>query len=199
MKTLTRRERQEQTRERLLAAAAHVFARDGYHGASIPAIAEQAGLSTGAVYSNFSGKEELFLTGMAEAMRAEQARRLERLQATSNARDAVRATAELWLTVLREQPEAVLLLIEFWTFAVRNPHARERVAEELRTVRAGIEHLIAEGASASGTELPAPPEELAFAVQAAAYGFALQRLIDPENAPDERFVGTLERLLGTAE
>ena len=60
-KVLTRRERQEQTRELLLDAAAMVFARRGYHEASVEEIASEAGFSTGAVYSNFSGKEELFL------------------------------------------------------------------------------------------------------------------------------------------
>src|SRR4051794_40496154 len=60
-KVLTRRERQEQTRDRLLDAAAKVFARRGYHQASLEEIAAEGGYSTGAVYSNFSGKEELFL------------------------------------------------------------------------------------------------------------------------------------------
>ena len=60
-KVPTRRERQEQTRELLLDAAAMVFARRGYHEASVEEIASEAGFSTGAVYSNFSGKEELFL------------------------------------------------------------------------------------------------------------------------------------------
>src|SRR4051795_10239101 len=58
---LTRRERQEQTREGLLEAAARVFARRGYQQASVEEIAAEAGFSTGAVYSNFAGKQELFL------------------------------------------------------------------------------------------------------------------------------------------
>src|SRR5205814_4880168 len=60
-KLLTRREKQEQTRERLLEAAASVFARRGYQQASVEEIAAEAGFTTGAVYSNFAGKEELFL------------------------------------------------------------------------------------------------------------------------------------------
>src|SRR5215211_7700403 len=58
---LTRREKQEQTRERLLDAAARVFARRGYGQASVEEIAAEAGFTTGAVYSNFTGKEQLFL------------------------------------------------------------------------------------------------------------------------------------------
>jgi AcrR family transcriptional regulator len=54
---LTRRERQEQTRELLLAAASVVFARRGYHEASVEEVAAEAGFSKGAVYSNFAGKQ----------------------------------------------------------------------------------------------------------------------------------------------
>jgi AcrR family transcriptional regulator len=57
-----RRRPREEVREDLLAAAARVFARRGFHGASVEAISEDAGLSTGAVYSNFASEEELFLT-----------------------------------------------------------------------------------------------------------------------------------------
>lgn len=58
---LTREESQAQTRGRLLDAARTVFAGRGYHGASVEEIAEEAGYSKGAVYSNFESKEEIFL------------------------------------------------------------------------------------------------------------------------------------------
>src|SRR5919197_5785229 len=57
-----RRRPRDQVREELLAAAARVFARRGFHGASVEAISDDAGLSTGAIYSNFRGKEDLFLS-----------------------------------------------------------------------------------------------------------------------------------------
>ncbi|GAA1984105.1 TetR/AcrR family transcriptional regulator [Isoptericola halotolerans] len=58
---MTRAERQQRTRDELVAAARAVFARDGYHGARLDEIAREAGYSKGAVYSNFAGKAELFL------------------------------------------------------------------------------------------------------------------------------------------
>lgn len=61
---ISRRERQRQTREALIFAARDVFARDGYHGASLEGIAREAGFSKGAVYSNFEGKAALFLAVM---------------------------------------------------------------------------------------------------------------------------------------
>ncbi|HET8994783.1 MULTISPECIES: TetR family transcriptional regulator [unclassified Rhodococcus (in: high G+C Gram-positive bacteria)] len=61
---LSRRDRQQQTREALIFAARGVFAEDGYHAASLDRIAREAGFSKGAVYSNFDGKSALFLAVM---------------------------------------------------------------------------------------------------------------------------------------
>src|SRR5437588_10908548 len=61
---LTREQSKANTRERLLDAARGVFARSGFHGAAVEEIASEAGYSTGALYSNFDGKEDLFLALM---------------------------------------------------------------------------------------------------------------------------------------
>lgn len=73
MARLNRGESPQQTRARLMAAAQEVFARHGYMGASIDRIADHAGHSKGAVYSNFSNKETLFL----ELLRSRMAEELE--------------------------------------------------------------------------------------------------------------------------
>src|SRR3954447_24274862 len=49
----------ESTRDRLLQAATAVFSERGYDGAGVQEIARRAGLTTGAIYANFSGKAEL--------------------------------------------------------------------------------------------------------------------------------------------
>ncbi|MFI7134323.1 TetR/AcrR family transcriptional regulator [Nonomuraea sp. NPDC050153] len=61
MARLTREQKQALTREKLLLSALDVVARDGYDGASVERIAEEAGFSKGAFYSNFSSKEEILL------------------------------------------------------------------------------------------------------------------------------------------
>lgn len=60
-KPLPREERQRLTRNQLVDSARIVFSRDGYHAARLDVIAAEAGYTKGAVYSNFSGKPELFL------------------------------------------------------------------------------------------------------------------------------------------
>lgn len=51
----------ENTRARLLEAAAQVFAENGLEGATVEAVCERAGFTRGAFYSNFESKDELFL------------------------------------------------------------------------------------------------------------------------------------------
>jgi AcrR family transcriptional regulator len=61
----TRVERKAQTRSDLLTAARRVFLRSGFHGASLEEIAEEAGYTKGAVYSNFDDKAALYLAVLA--------------------------------------------------------------------------------------------------------------------------------------
>lgn len=65
----------DSTRNRLLAAAAEVFAERGYDGTRVQEIARRAGLTTGAIYANFSGKTDLLL----EAVRQYGGQQLEEL------------------------------------------------------------------------------------------------------------------------
>src|SRR3954453_23706787 len=58
---LTREESKARTRYELLRAASRLFLRNGFVDTSLADIAEEAGLTKGAVYSNFESKEELFL------------------------------------------------------------------------------------------------------------------------------------------
>ncbi|MFP3464944.1 TetR family transcriptional regulator [Leifsonia sp. SIMBA_070] len=67
--------RRQRTRARLLDAAFEVFAEHGVRAASVETIAEAAGFTRGAFYSNFSSKEELFFA----LMEREKTMRLEQL------------------------------------------------------------------------------------------------------------------------
>src|SRR5580698_6593937 len=79
-KRLTREESRAQTRATLIAVGRKHFLRDGLGGAVAEKIAEDAGYSRGALYSNFDGKEDLFLA----VIREEQGRRAEALQSIFN-------------------------------------------------------------------------------------------------------------------
>jgi AcrR family transcriptional regulator len=62
-KTLSRREREVQSKRRdILNAAAQVFIGKGFYGAAMADIAEEAGVATGTLYNFFPSKEELYFT-----------------------------------------------------------------------------------------------------------------------------------------
>lgn len=67
----TRGSTRESTRERLLAAAVEVFVEQGYDGARLQDIARTAGLTTGAIYANFRGKDELLFAAIGARAGAE--------------------------------------------------------------------------------------------------------------------------------
>lgn len=66
-KRLTRTEAKAKRRRELLATAERLFLRRGYFATTLDEIAAEAGVTKGTVYSNFSSKEELFLTLMEHA------------------------------------------------------------------------------------------------------------------------------------
>lgn len=193
---MTREQRRALTRERLLAAAKSVFARRGYHGASVEEIAAEAGFSTGALYSNFDGKEDLFLELMDREIdqHAHEIARAVTRQASVAARAA--GGARQWMTTIEREPETLLLFMEFWAYGVRDPDIRPKVAERFAHMRGVLTGLIVEGVRDFELELAIPAEQLAVAIDALADGIARQKLADPAAVPDELMGRVLGLLLG---
>jgi AcrR family transcriptional regulator len=94
MTRLTRSETQALTRLRLLKSARELFRRDGYAVTSLDRIAEAAGYSKGAVYSNFDGKEAIFLAVLESENEENLKGLLERLDGASEMPDIVDILAE---------------------------------------------------------------------------------------------------------
>lgn len=178
-----RQQRQQETRAALLDAAETCFAARGYDAVSVPEIAKEAGYTTGAVYSNFSGKEELFLALMERAMGGQAARRAEVVALEDTGEGRLRQVARLWIDVVRERPEAMVLIIEFWSYSRRDPALRQRFAERMAQTRAGLAALAAMAPPVRADA--APPEEVAMAAYAMAHGLAIHHIADPEGVPIE--------------
>src|SRR5947209_18755322 len=122
---LTPDRRRAMTRRHLLEAAAIVFARDGFHGATLDAIASYAGFTKGAVYSNFKSKDDLFLALLEDRYESGSASLREFLAATETPHVAAdfigRITAELDDTSSQFWGP---LYLELLLYAMRNPSAR---------------------------------------------------------------------------
>jgi AcrR family transcriptional regulator len=195
---LTREQSKANTRERLLVAARKVFARHGFHGASVEEIAAEAGFSTGALYSNFDGKEDLFLVLMEREI-DEHAREIaEAVSVRQTVSERATGGARQWMTMIEREPEVLLLFMEFWAYGVRDAGVRPKVAARFAQVREMLTRLIADSAREFDLELDIPAEQLAVAIDAIADGIARQKLADPEAVPDDLMGRVLSVLLAGA-
>lgn len=181
---LSREERKVQTRDRLIGAAARVFARRGYDRATLSDVAREAGYSTGAVYSNFAGKDDLFLA-VYERFIAASAREVDIAAAEdAEAHEQARHAADQWMARLAREPEAFLLFVELWLQSLRDPERRDDFGVRFSVMRDTVTRLVERIADDHGLELPMPPERLAVGLRAFANGMALEKLADPERVPD---------------
>lgn len=190
-----REERNEETRAELVAAAAGVFARRGFQGASLQEIAREAGYSTGAVYWHFQGKDDLFLA-VYEAQAAARVRDMESFRevATGELPQRARAFADQFMARLAEDPEFMILSLEFLVHAWRNPPLREAFSHRISWGRIAAARLLADSAREAGVELPMPAEDLASVLRELGTGLGLAKLADPDAIPG-RLYGDFVQLL----
>jgi len=194
---LTREQSRANTRERLLASARRQFAQSGFHGASVDEIASDAGFSTGALYSNFDGKEDLFLTLMRREIELHAGEIADAVRARASVSERATGGARQWMELIEREPDVLLLFMEFWAYGVRDPEIRPKVAASFAQTREVLTLLIAEAAREFDLELALPAEQLAVAIDALADGIARQKLADPEAVPDD-LMGTVLSLLFAA-
>src|SRR5579862_9036589 len=142
---LTPERRRAMTRQYLLDAAAIVFAREGFHGATLDDIAALAGFSKGAVYSNFKSKDDLFLALLDQSIDRWYAVTLEVLEEGPRDRDEQLPRMRELLGAaesLGDGNRLMVLYLEFVLYALRNPDAREKLTASARRERGRIEALI---------------------------------------------------------
>lgn len=173
MARLSRTESQQQTRARILEAARACFTRAGYAGASVDMIAEAAGYSKGAVYSNFDSKEAIFLELLEQHMSGEITISSSFLPAGSSAEDAIARIAERYATDPTDL-NWCLLSIEFALHATRSPAFAARRAALFDRHYQAIAGIIRAIAGLAGAEVP-NPERAAATFVALRQGLALER------------------------
>jgi AcrR family transcriptional regulator len=186
---LTRDRRREMTRRHLLDAAAVVFAREGFRGASLDDVAATAGFTKGAVYSNFKGKDDLFLAVFEDRYASEQ-REMQQvltddeqpyeLGTVPGAFDRVRGVIDrTW------DDEWTALYLEFVLHARRNAGAAQKLAESVQRQREMTTAMLADAYEAVDY-VPDVPVAVLAAISVALFdGLALGRLADPAAFDDE--------------
>jgi AcrR family transcriptional regulator len=194
-----RRPRREEVRRRLLDAALVVFAEHGFDAANLDQIAGVAGLTKGAIYSNFTGKDDLFYAMMAEQILV----RVESIRTALTAGTAdtfhlqdIRHIGDLLTEAFDEQREWRMVFLDFWRRAVRDDDVRARFIAHRRTLRDAIAASVEEFLGGSPPAGDLAVDDVVTVVLALSNGLAIEQYVDPSAVGPDLFGRVLVLLSG---
>ena len=173
----SRAERQAQTREKLLTVARRMFLHDGYAATSLDKVAEAAGFSKGAVYSNFAGKDELCLAVL-DAIHAEQ---IEGIVAAFSAETDIDGRIDgftRWARVHLGNPDVTALEAEFGAAARQSSFVATQLRDRRRQITAELTRLLRKVIDESGLDVAMDPEKAAVALLSLGIGIGAMRSFD---------------------
>jgi AcrR family transcriptional regulator len=184
---LTPERRREMTQDALVDAAADLFAKKGFNGASMEEIAAEAGFTRGAIYSNFGSKDELLIAVMERFFQ----------RTMQEYRDVVIddpvASAEAAAKVFRRERSLDLmpLELELRLNALRNPDMRKRLAEFDRRQSENVARFIEEQTAKGGVKFKVPARDIGDIGNAAIVGL-LEKAAVAEGEEAERYEALVE-------
>jgi AcrR family transcriptional regulator len=192
---LRRVEQVERNRELVLAAAQRVFIARGYAGATLEAIADEAGFSKGVVYSQFGSKPDLFFA-LLEQRIEQRAAHHRRAVAGRTGLDAFQALVRAGAEDNESEPGWQFVLTEFRAQAVRNPDLNRHYAEVHARAVDSLASVLTQlyGSADLTPAIPAPT--LAAFIFATATGVALERSANPSAVPEHEIAELLLPALG---
>jgi AcrR family transcriptional regulator len=171
--------RRERTRTALLDAAAEVFAKRGFNGASLDEIAETAGYTRGAIYKHFEGKDDLFYAVMNRVNERSLAMFGERFAIDHEALRDVQTITQLWRDAFTLDSHLYALVLEAQLYALRNPESLERARAQRRESLDMVTRFIESQQEASGVRTKLPPREVAEIFLLASDGFNAAAHFEP--------------------
>jgi AcrR family transcriptional regulator len=181
---LTREQSKDQTRLRLLDAAQAIFMKKGFVAASVEDIAEAAGYTRGAFYSNFDSKPELFLELLRrdhEEMRAA----LESIFEDGLTREAMEARVLTYYSNLPRDDKCFLLWMEAKLLAARDGRFRVKFNAFLHEKLEQMSEYIRAFSARAGTPLLLPADTLAMGLMGLCEGVQFLHTIDPQNVSSD--------------
>jgi AcrR family transcriptional regulator len=183
---LTRRESRDATRARLIAAAEKIFIRFGFDASSVERIAEAAGFSRGAFYSNFEDKDELFIAVLNKRHLAISSALEEIVRGEPNVVRRLRAVRD-WYVSQEQRKRWVILETEFNLRAIRNRAVKVRLAELQRQELETYSALVAQHFSRIGRPASGRPGTIALSLMAIVQGLGRLSLINTDRGARGRF------------
>jgi AcrR family transcriptional regulator len=185
---MTRAEQQQRTREEVLAAADRLFVERGFHATSVDQIARAAGYTKGAVYSNFAGKDDLYIALLEAHYDGRVAAHVELLLDQPTFEDAIRAVGRFMVESDTRDPDWLPTLAEFVAHAARDESLRRAYVGVRERFLAAIADVIETLCDRHDLALRVPPLEAARASSVLARGYSAERRLDPDAASSAMFV-----------
>ncbi len=171
-------DREAAVRDRIIRAALAVFAEKGYRGATIADVVRRSGLSVGAIYTHFSGKEELFLHSCDHVSGRGMDELATRLASASSTAARLRMAVALYVESIDEfeGDAGQVALLAAWAEAEGEPGVREMLVRR-RERLVGVAHMLIQDGVTAG-ELPPwlDVDGIARAILAMLDGLLLQRV-----------------------
>lgn len=174
---VSRSERQARTRTKLIEVAREMFLADGYAATSLDKVAERAGFSKGAVYSNFSGKEELCMAVL-DSIHQEQTEGIVAAFTGEGDLDTHIDSFAAWAREGLGEPRSTALESEFGAVARNSPYVALALRTRHREIRTAIETLIETVTADAGIELRMAPDRAATTLLSLGIGLGALRSID---------------------
>jgi len=183
-------DKRARTRAALLDAARQLIRERGYDRTTLQAVAERAGMTSGAIYGNFRNRDDLFIA-LGQTYWAPVR---PKIRADSTFAEKMRAIAEAYIAAIPERQEAAYGRLTGMAHAAANAalRAEVRVVTEasFATGAAWLRSVADEGG------LPMPAETLVVLIHAVTEGLLFQRFLTPELVPDEAFYAAFAVLAG---
>lgn len=194
-KRLTREESKQQTRRELLKVASEMFAKQGFYSTSVDKIAEEAGYSKGAVYSNFGSKEDLFLSVFKENQK-EDLLNFKSIAEEYNSLDEFINMIENYHQYERKENEDwSILKLEFLLYAMRDESVSKKLAPILEESRTQITNILKKFYQTKNQKQSVSIDKLAFLLLSLDIGIGIQSYVDEESIPENIFADGLRLLL----
>jgi AcrR family transcriptional regulator len=178
MSRLTRPESQAQTRADLIATARDLFMRDGYSKTTLDGVADAAGYSKGAVYSNFKNKKVLCLAVL-ELIHATKFGEMSELLAKTQPLDKRLDDFQEWAEKTLGDPGWTMLEFEFAVVARDDEELHAQLISVLAMVRGMVVNILETTAASMNLVLPISAEDAASSLLSLGIGLGIQRAIDP--------------------
>ncbi|WP_197029199.1 TetR/AcrR family transcriptional regulator [Alicyclobacillus macrosporangiidus] len=164
----------DERKEQILAAAAKVFARNGFVGTRVDDIASAAGVSKGLIYHYFGGKEEIFNTLVDRAVRGTIHLYQHAFGLPGSAAERLRWLIEQVVVGLSEQPYVFMVVLQAFVSDAVPQEARHVISTLAAEIRSIVTQFIADGQK-DGEIVQGDPEHLAFLLGSCIQGLAVAK------------------------